>query len=83
MAGETTGILRAQKRTRRRLALNLKAARARLGLSQERAAEKAGYSLQYVQRIEREIVNTPLDTLSRLAHALRITPAQLLSEEPL
>jgi transcriptional regulator with XRE-family HTH domain len=72
-------VERLQLQTRRRLALNLKAARARLGLSQERAAEKAGYSLQYFQRIERCIVNTPIDTITRLSAALRLDPAELLS----
>ena len=74
--------LRANEKQRRefrgRLAANLRSERRRLGLTQEKAAEKAGYSLQYLQRIEREIVNVPRDTVARLAHALQVDPARLL-----
>ena len=69
---------RVERQTRRRLAANLKSARARLGLSQERTAERADFSLQYYQRIERGIPNTPIDTLTRLARALDVDVAELL-----
>ncbi len=77
---EVEAIKKAQGQIRKRLALNLKAARLRMGLSQERTAERAGFSLQYFQRIERVMVNVPLDTLTRLAVALRMEPADLLSK---
>ena len=59
-------------------AANLKAERARLGLSQERAAERVGFSLQYLQRIERCIVNVPLDTLVKFARGYGVEPVELL-----
>lgn len=71
-----------RKALRGRLAENLRVERKRLGLTQERTAEKAGFSLQYFQRIEREMVNVPLDTIARLAHALQIDPAQLVGALP-
>lgn len=64
---------------RRRLAANLKEERKRARITQERAAELAGFSLQYVQRIERCLVNVPLDTIARLGLALRVDPARLLA----
>ena len=67
---------------RRRLATNIKAQRARLGLTQERAAESVGFSLQYEQRIERCIVNVPLDTIARFASAFGVDPGELLALEP-
>ncbi len=42
---------------RRRLADNLRSERKRLGLTQERTAQRTGYSLQYFQLIEREKVS--------------------------
>jgi transcriptional regulator with XRE-family HTH domain len=63
---------------RRQLAANLRLERQRLHLTQERAAERVGLSLQYLQRIERCIVNVPLDTLVRFARAYGVAPAELL-----
>lgn len=70
---------KARTELRHRFAVNVRAQRARLGLSQEKTAERVGFSLQYVQRIEREIVNVPLDTVARFALAFRIDPAALLA----
>ncbi len=64
---------------RDRVAKNLRAERQRLGLTQEKAAECVGFSLQYYQRMERAIVNVPLDTLARIAHAFAIDPGRLLA----
>lgn len=72
----TYDVFRRQVRTC--LAENLRSERRRLGLTQERAAELVGFSLQYVQRIERQIVNVPLDTIARFAHAYRVEVADLL-----
>jgi transcriptional regulator with XRE-family HTH domain len=80
MAATRTSLGKLQVQARRVLAANLKAQREQLGLTQEQTAERVGFSLQYTQRIERCIVNVPLDTLVRLAHALGVTPAQLLSD---
>jgi transcriptional regulator with XRE-family HTH domain len=77
MATRST-LAKQQKATRRLLAANLKLERQRLELTQERAAERVGLSLQYLQRIERTIVNVPLDTLVRFARGYGVEPADLL-----
>jgi transcriptional regulator with XRE-family HTH domain len=64
---------------RKRLADGIRRERGRLGLTQEAAAELVGYSLQYLQRIERQIVNVPIDTVARFAFAFRVDPVQLLA----
>ncbi len=46
-------------------------------VTQERAAERVGFSLQYLQRIERQIVNVPLDTVARFAHAFGVDVERL------
>lgn len=75
----TRGTLaRQQRATRRLLAANLKLERQRLELTQERAAERVGLSLQYLQRIERTIVNVPVDTITRFARGYGVEPADLL-----
>lgn len=71
-------LAKQQKVTRRLLAANLKLERQRLKLTQERAAERVGLSLQYLQRIERTIVNVPLDTITRFARGYGVEPAELL-----
>lgn len=67
-----------KKELRQRFSTNIRAERHRLDLSQERAAELVGFSLQYLQRIERRIVNVPLDTIARFALAYEVDPAELL-----
>ncbi len=78
MSGRTPTYDKLRREFRGRLAQNLRSQRKRLGLTQETAAEKAGFSLQYFQRIERELVNVPLDTVARLAQAFQVDPARLL-----
>jgi transcriptional regulator with XRE-family HTH domain len=73
-----SSLAKFQMATRRQLAANLKLERERLGLTQERAAERVGFSLQYLQRIERCIVNVPLDTITRFARSYGVEPAGLL-----
>jgi transcriptional regulator with XRE-family HTH domain len=73
-----SSLAKTLKATRLVLAANLRLERQRLELSQEKAAEQVGFSLQYLQRIERRIVNVPLDTLVRFAHAYGVEPAELL-----
>ena len=70
---------RLRREARLRFADNLRAQRKRLGLTQERAAERVGFSLQYLQRIERRMVNVPLDTIARFAHAFDVDPTRLLA----
>jgi len=69
MSGRTPTYEKLRRELRGRLAENLRSERKRLRLTQERAAERAGFSLQYFQRIEREIVNVPLDTITHPARA--------------
>ena len=71
-------VERSQRELRHRFAENLRSERRRLGWTQEATAEHVGFSLQYVQRIEREIVNVPLDTVARFASVFRVDPASLL-----
>ena len=80
MAGAASTYEKLRRALRHRLAENLRLERRRLGLTQERAAEKVGFSLQYLQRIEREIVNVLLDTVARFAHAFKVDPAKLVGE---
>lgn len=51
------------------------------GLSQEKLAERAGISAQYVSNIERGKENPTLDLLLRLAEALRVSLAQMCDFE--
>lgn len=51
--------------------------RKRQGLSQERLAERAGISAQYVSNIERGKENPTLDLLLRLSEALRVSLGQM------
>jgi len=50
-------------------------------LSQERLAERAGISAQYVSNIERGRENPTLDLLLRLADALKVSLGQLCDFE--
>jgi len=79
MPGARTTLQKLQRKTRHRLAENLRGHRQRLKLTQEEAAEEVGFSLQYYQRIERKIVNVPLDTIARFAHAFGVDPSELLA----
>lgn len=75
-------LARLQKEMRRQLSANLRRERQRLGLTQEQAAERVRLSMQYYQRIERCIVNVPLDTLVRFARGFGVEPAELLRAHP-
>jgi len=50
-------------------------------LSQEKLAERAGISAQYVSNIERGKENPTLDLLLRLAEALRVSLGQMWDVE--
>lgn len=63
------------------LGVRIKALRKLQGWSQERLAEQAGISTQYVSNIERGKENPTLDLLLRLAEALRVSPAELFDFE--
>ncbi|MCC6748354.1 MAG: helix-turn-helix transcriptional regulator [Deltaproteobacteria bacterium] len=72
------GYDRLRALARRWFAENIRAERHRLELTQEEAAELVGFSLQYLQRIERQTVNVPLDTIARFAYAYEVDPCNLL-----
>jgi len=63
---------------RKILAGNLKAARKRLGLSQEDLADRAGIDRTYVSGIERQVRNPTITVVARFAEALETTAADLL-----
>jgi transcriptional regulator with XRE-family HTH domain len=52
--------------------------RRKLGFSQEVLAEKADLHRTYIGGVERGERNLSLENIVRLAHALKVTPSQLL-----
>ena len=64
-----------------RLSKNVKELRRRNGLAQERLGFDAGVDRTLVSKIEREIANPSLETLTKLACQLSVTVAELLSED--
>ena len=63
---------------RTRFCHNLANARRQSGLTQEALAERVGFSLQYVQRVEWGKHRVPLDTMARLAFAMDLDCVDLL-----
>ena len=63
-------------------ARNLRTYREQAGLSQEGLADKAGLDRTYVSSCERAKRNATLQTVERLAHALGLSPVELLHVEP-
>lgn len=63
---------------RRIFASNLRQARRERDLSQEALADLAGIDRTYVSALERQIYSASLDTIEKLADALKIHPARLL-----
>lgn len=60
-------------------ATNIRELRLRLGFSQELLAEKASLHRTYIGAVERGERNITLHSLEKIAKALRVTPAQLLT----
>lgn len=60
------------------LAANLRAARARAGLSQEGLADSAGIDRTYVSALERARYSATVDVLEKLADALGVEAWTLL-----
>lgn len=71
-----------QKTARKVLARNLRRLRAERDLSQEVLADLAGLHRTYVSSVERSERNVSLDSIEKLARALRINIAELLRAEP-
>lgn len=63
---------------RQRVARNLRAKRAALGLSQEELADRCGLHRTYVGSIERSERNVSLDNIERLAAAVGLDVIDLL-----
>ena len=57
---------------------NIRSQRKRVGLSQEKLAEKADLHPVYVGRVERGEENVSLDSLMRLAKALKVALHELV-----
>ena len=70
---------RRQPNARLRIAINMRAARKRLGISQEALAEGAGLHRTYVGAIERAERNVSIDNIERLAAALNLDVVDLLT----
>lgn len=65
---------------RRVLAANLRNERLKQSMSQDALAEASGLSQKTISQIESATFATTIDTMQRLAVALRIKTAQLLLE---
>lgn len=52
--------------------------RRKKGLSQEEAAAKTGIHVSTYGRIERGEINSPLQTINKIAQALGVRPSELL-----
>jgi transcriptional regulator with XRE-family HTH domain len=57
---------------------NLRAARERLGLTQEQVAQRSGVHATEVSRIEAGKRDPQVSTVRRLARAVKVKPGQLL-----
>lgn len=64
--------------TPRQMGMRLKKLRLAKNLSQAALGKRAGYSREYVNKIEAGRYDPPLSTLNSLARALRVTVAELL-----
>jgi transcriptional regulator with XRE-family HTH domain len=62
----------------RYIAANTRRGRARLGITQEQLAERAGIDLTFLQRVEGAKTNVSVGVLVALADALRVHPRDLL-----
>jgi len=60
------------------LAKNIKFYRAKLGMTQEDLARKAGINRSHLANIERQALNPSLTTIDRLAEAIDLTASELL-----
>lgn len=67
------------KRELKKLGLNIKHARKEKRFSQEKLAEKLNVSRNYIGMIERAEVNTPVDTVFKIAKILEINARELFN----
>ena len=66
---------------RKRLATNVIRLRQRAGLSQQALADLADTHWRHVQKVEHAETNATLETIARLARALKVHPSQLLRRQ--
>ncbi|MFD4457653.1 helix-turn-helix domain-containing protein [Nocardia sp. NPDC058480] len=59
---------------------NLRAARARSGITQSELAQRSGISANSINRFERGLVDPRVGQLIRIARALRVLPSSMLDE---
>ncbi len=67
---------------RRRVGLNLRHYREKLGLSQEEFAFECGLHRTYVSGVERGVRNPTVVVLAKLAKALGVAPEKLVEAAP-
>jgi len=65
---------------RRKLGRTIRRYREQAGLTQERIAEKADLTAKYVGEVERGLVNISVDSLFRVARALKVRVNDLTHE---
>ena len=66
---------------RRIFAEKLRGYRAQYGLSQEALADAAGLDRTYISALERERYSASLDTVERIAKALKVEPSALITSD--
>lgn len=74
------GMLHAMESCKR-VGINVRKYREKLGLSQEELAFKADMHRTYISGVERGVRNPTLVILDRLAKALKVKPHELISED--
>jgi transcriptional regulator with XRE-family HTH domain len=62
------------------VAANLRRLRSKRGLSQEALADKAGIHRTYIGSVERAERNVSIDNICRIAWALGVEPADLVTQ---
>jgi transcriptional regulator with XRE-family HTH domain len=76
---QTTTVDRPEAPARITFATNVRRARMQLGISQEKLAELSGLHRTFVSSVERGERNISVDNMERVASALRIKLATLLT----
>ena len=59
------------------LAINVQQLRTKMGISQEKLAELAGFHRTYVSQVERRVANATTDNIQKLAETLSVPVASL------
>ena len=75
---KTNGSARALPRLRALVGANIQLYRADLGWSQERLGEQSGLSGKFIGEVERRVKSISVDSLGRLARALRVALPDLV-----